>query len=214
MADPVTWIGIAVAVIGTAISTYSAVESAQQQEEAAKEAAKLTRRQGADQLQYATQQQQIVLAEGQYQKETSRTEAERLREQDRKLLAQQKASWIARGLDPNVGSPLELAAETASFADADYRTLILQGEHANETAIANANLIGQGATSAYNSSQSSAASIRSSGQAAANAGYTTAAGSAVSGVARVSSAYDWRNTQRQNYLAGTGGDLGWRQELY
>ncbi len=58
----------------------------------------------------------------------ARTEADRLKERDRKLMASMRARMGAAGVDPGSGSGLALLTETAADAERDYRTLVRNGD--------------------------------------------------------------------------------------
>lgn len=101
--------GIALAAQGITGAVGSIV-SGFQQSEAADYNAKVARRQAA------------------WEQMRSKALADRQAEQDRKLLASQRAHFSAGGLDPSEATPLRLLTETAAQANADYRNILLSGQ--------------------------------------------------------------------------------------
>lgn len=94
------------ALTGAAGTIYGAV----QEKEAADYNAKVARRQAA------------------WEQMRSQALADRQAEQDRKLLASQRARVSASGLDPSEATPLQLLTETAARANVDYRNILLDGQ--------------------------------------------------------------------------------------
>lgn len=93
------------AVAGGIISAIGAHEDAEAQEAAAKENARLARLAAADAMQRGT------------------TEAGRARMEGSRVIGEQKALFGASGIDPSVGSPLALMADSRLMSELDAATI-------------------------------------------------------------------------------------------
>lgn len=121
VAAPLAYAGIAASVIGTGVSVYGAMESAQTQKQTAAYNAQLAANQAT------TVQQQ------------SQEAAVRQMANDKALMAQQQGSYVAHGIQIDGGTPLAVAAQSSAIlklnmldrkaaTDAQASSLFSQGQ--------------------------------------------------------------------------------------
>lgn len=108
--------------ISTAVSVYGAISSASAQEDAADYNAAVEKNAA-----FTAQQQ------GEF-------DAQQIRNKGRKILAQQRAGYGASGVDPNAGSPLDVAQDTANQNEMEALVAIYTGKSGATAHLAQAKL--------------------------------------------------------------------------
>jgi hypothetical protein len=171
--------GAVAAIAGIGIQAYGAYKTADAQEKAAEDAARISR----------SNQQAAEKAAAQ-SLERGSFEAGLIRQKGTKLVAAQRSRYAAGGIDVTGGSALEVQAETAYLSDLDARTTALNA------ALEAWGYRKQGATF----SAQAAAQIRA-GQNASSATLLGGAGSAIGQGAQLVNQYQQAQYQRSAYQA-------------
>ena len=108
MCEPTTWImvaGLVLSAAGAAYSVDAGNKAAQAQEEQSKENAKAA----------TTSAKNTTLA--------AQVEEDRRRQQTRAMLASQRTTFAANGVDMSTGTPLEILGDTAAIGEQDALTI-------------------------------------------------------------------------------------------
>lgn len=98
----------------------------------------------------------LARREAEQERRAAQAAAERQAEEDRRLMGTMRARMGSSGVDSTSGSAMELLAQTAAQADADYRQILYNGESAATALEGEASLYGLYGDAAYASGVSNA----------------------------------------------------------